>query len=228
MFTQSETWNKIYPEAAIGVLAMSNVSNPKENVSLNEQKEALEVALRDRFAGYDRATLRALPSIQPYHDYYKRFKKTYHVLHQLESVALKGKPIPKAAALVEAMFMAELKNQLLTAGHDLAIIQVPVGVDVAAGGERYTGISGQEQTTKQGDMMIADAQGIISSIIYGPDRRTCIRAKTWQALFTVYAPRGIEREAIQSHLRDIEAYVRLISPTAEVMLQNVFGKGENQ
>lgn len=228
MFTQSESWIEIYPEAAIGVLAVGSVTNPKENVSLNEQKEALEAALRDRFSGYDRAALRALPSIQPYHAYYKRFKKTYHVLQQLESVALKGKPIPKAAALVETMFMAELKNQLLTAGHDLAVLQTPVGVDAALGGEQYTGISGREQVTKQGDMMIADAQGIISSIIYGPDRRTCITAKTEQALFTVYAPKGITTEMVQNHLRDIEAYIRLISPEAEILLQNVYGNGGNQ
>jgi DNA/RNA-binding domain of Phe-tRNA-synthetase-like protein len=228
MFTQSEIWNEIYPGAAVGVLAMDNVVNPKESASLNEQKEVLEAGLRERFSGCDRAALRALPSIQPYHAYYKRFKKTYHVLHQLESVALKGKPIPRAAALVEAMFMAELKNQLLTAGHDLAVIRMPVGVDVAAGGERYTGISGREQTTKQGDMMIADAEGIISSIIYGPDRRTCITAKTGQALFTTYAPEGIESEAVQTHLDDIESYVRLVAPEAEVMLKKVFGKGENR
>jgi hypothetical protein len=34
-------------------------------------------------------------------------------------VALKGKAIPRQAALVEAMFMAELENLILTAGHDL-------------------------------------------------------------------------------------------------------------
>ena len=225
MFTQSENWNKKYPAAAIGVLAMSSVANPKENETLNEQKEALELALRDRFAGYDRTALRALPSIQPYHAYYKPFKKSYHVLHQLESVVLKGKPIPRAAALVEAMFMAELKNQLLTAGHDLALIQMPVGVDVAAGGEQYAGISGREQTTKRGDMIIRDAVGIISSIIYGPDRRTAITPKTKQVLFTVYAPKGIQEEAIQTHLRDIETYVRLIAPAAEILLQKVYRSG---
>lgn len=225
MFAQSETWNEIYPGAAVGVLAMNNVANPKEDAALNEQKEALEVALREQFAGYDRAALRALPSIQPYYAYYKRFKKTYHVQHQLESVAIKRKPIPRAAALVEAMFMAELKNQLLTAGHDLAVVQKPVGIDVAAGGEQYVGISGREQVTKQGDMMIADAEGIISSIIYGPDRRTCITAETRQVLFTTYAPQGIEKEALRSHLDDIATYVRLIAPQAEVMLKKVYQSG---
>jgi hypothetical protein len=50
--------------------------------------------------------------IKTYHDYYKRFKKTYHILLQLESIVFKNKSIPKVSSLVEAMFMAELKNLL--------------------------------------------------------------------------------------------------------------------
>jgi DNA/RNA-binding domain of Phe-tRNA-synthetase-like protein len=225
MFAQSESWKMMYPQASIGVLAMSHVANPEESAALNEEKEALETALRARFAGYDRAAFRALPSIQAYHAYYKRFKKTYHVQHQLESVVIKGKPIPRAAALVEAMFMAELKNQLLTAGHDLAVVQQPVAVDVADGSEIFIRINGREQVMKKGDMMIADAQGIISSIIYGPDRRTRITAATEQALFTTYAPRGITVEAVKSHMDDIEAYVRLFAPDAELVLKKVYGNG---
>jgi hypothetical protein len=36
-----------------------------------------------------------------------------------------------------------------------------------------------------GDMMMADGQGVISSILYGPDRRTRITADTRQAIFAV-------------------------------------------
>ena len=74
-------------------------------------------------------------------------------------------------------------------------------------------------------MMIADAQGIISSILYGPDRRTRIMPKTGRALFTVYAPQGIAKDAVQSHMLDIETYVRLIAPHAEVILKKVYGNG---
>jgi hypothetical protein len=35
------------------------------------------------------------------------------------------------AALVEAMFMAELENQLLTAGHDLAEVQGTIRLGIA-------------------------------------------------------------------------------------------------
>jgi len=223
MFTVSETWKITYPDAAVGVLAMGNVVNPRRHPALESRKAELENELRARFADYDRAAFKSLPTILAYNAYYKRFKKTYHVLHQIESVVLKGKSIPRVAALVEAMFMAELKNLLLTAGHDLDVVQMPVGVDVADGSERYVRLNGQEQVMKADDMMIADAQGIISSIIYGPDRRTQITPDTRQALFTVYAPAGIEKQAVRQHLQDIQANVELFAPEAEVMLLETYG-----
>jgi DNA/RNA-binding domain of Phe-tRNA-synthetase-like protein len=138
-------------------------------------------------------------------------------------VALKGQSIPRVAALVEAMFVAELKNLLLTAGHDLDVVRPPVRLDVAVGTERYVRIGGQEQELKAGDMFIADAGGILSSIIYGPDRRTQITPATRRVLFTVYAPPGIEQQAVYDHLHDIEANVRLIASQAVTELLRVYG-----
>jgi DNA/RNA-binding domain of Phe-tRNA-synthetase-like protein len=198
-------------------LALDNVANPPSHAELNRQKTELEAALRAEFAGFSRQDLTALPAIAPYHAYYKGFKKTYHVLQQLESVAFKGKPIPQTAALVEAMFMAELKNQLLTAGHDLDVVQDPIGVDVARGGEQYTGINGRVLEAKQGDMVIADAAGIISSIVYGPDQRTQIRPETRRVLFTVYAPAAITHLQLATHLEDLTVNVRVFSPDAMVV-----------
>ena len=225
MFTVSVAWRTTYPGAAVGVLAMRGVANPKLHDGLDQQKRELEERLRARYASYDRAALRALPQMQAYHAFYKRFKKTYHVQLQLESVVLKGKSIPRVAALVEAMFMAELEDLLLTAGHDLSLVQEPVGVDVADGSERYVRINGQEQQTKAGDMMIADAQSVISSVLYGPDRRTRIVPHTRRVLFTVYAPPGIGERAVHEHLHDIEANVVLIAPGAEVEVLEVIGAG---
>jgi len=225
IFIVSESWKAAYPGAAVGILAMRNVTNPERHAALDQRKEELEYELRSRFSGYDRAALKALPTLQAYEAYYRRFKKTYHVQLQLESIIFKGKPIPRVAALVEAMFMAELRNLLLTAGHDLETLQMPVRIDVSDGTERYIRLNGQEQVLKAGDMMIADAQGVMSSVIYGPDRRTQIRPGTQQVLFTVYAPPGIEEGAVYQHLQDIRANVELIAPNAEVESLEVYGAG---
>jgi DNA/RNA-binding domain of Phe-tRNA-synthetase-like protein len=215
-FSISPAWMSAYPDTFVGVLALENVANPPESPTLDEQKLALETELRDRFGGLSRAELRALPVFQAYEAHYRRFQKSYHVQLQLESVALKGKPIPRVAALVEAMFMAELQSQLLTAGHDLAAIDPPIRLDVANGSEKYTLYNGQEQVLKAGDMYIADRQGVISSIVYGPDKRTRIAQDTSAVLFTVYGVPGISRDAIEKHLADLAANVQLVSPDAQV------------
>lgn len=214
MLTVSETWETTYPGAAVGVLALRNVTNPERHPALEARKADLEARLRARYAGFDRAALKALPQIAAYTAYYKRFKKTYHLLLQLESVALDGKPIPRVAALVEAMFMAELDDLLLTAGHDLALVAPPIRLDVATGSECFVNIAGQENTLKPGDMFIADATGVLSSIIYGSDRRTMITPDTTQALFTTYAPAGIGAEAVREHLEHILENIRLFAPEA--------------
>lgn len=223
MLIVSEAWKRAYPGAAVGVLIMRNVVNPESHAALDKRKEELENQLRARFSDYDRAALKALPTIQAYNAYYKRFKKTYHVQLQLESVIFKGRSIPRMGALVEAMFMAELKNLLLTAGHDLEAVQMPVRLDVAKGGERYIRLNGQEQELKAGDMMMADARGIISCVLYGPDFRTRIIPETRHVLFTVYAPAGIGEQAVYDHLQDIQANVLLVAPEASTESLEVYG-----
>ena len=220
MFSVTEAWKAQYPGAAAGVLAMGNVDNPRSHTAMDRAKEALEAQIRASFASKEE--LRALERLQAYRAYYKRFKKTYHVQLQLESIAFKGKSIPRVAALVEAMFAAELKNCLLTAGHDLDVVEPPVKLDVALGSETFTRINGQEQQLKAGDMFIADTQGVLSAVIYGPDQRTRILPTTRRALFTVYAPPGVGTEAVRQHLQDIEAYARMIAPQAETELLRVY------
>jgi DNA/RNA-binding domain of Phe-tRNA-synthetase-like protein len=217
-----DAWRNSYPDAAAGFLAVSQAANPPEHAALEQRKTALEDELRQRFAGADRASLRERAPLDAYHAYYKRFDKTYHVQLQLESIVFKGKSLPRVAALVECMFIAELKNLLLTAGHDTESLVFPLHLDVASGEERYTLYNGQEQTLKPGDMYISDAQGVISSVIYGPDQRTRIRPETTQAVFTVYAPPGIGESAVRLHLQDIASFVQVVSPQAVIEVMEAY------
>jgi DNA/RNA-binding domain of Phe-tRNA-synthetase-like protein len=216
MFVVSETWKQTWPGAAVGVLAMNGLANPKGHPELERRKAELEEKLRAQYTGLDRAALRSLPVMQAYTAYYKGFKKTYHLQLQLESVVFKNKPIPSMAALVEAMFMAELDTLLLTAGHDLDIVQPPVGIHVADGSEHFVRINGQEQQLKARDMYVADTKGVLSTIIYGPDQRTRITGETRRALFTTYAPPGIGEQAVVEHLQEIRDYALLVAPEAQV------------
>ncbi|MBL8063664.1 MAG: hypothetical protein JNK32_11625 [Anaerolineales bacterium] len=224
MFNITPQWKSTFPGAHAGVLVMRHVSNPAHHATLEKEKTELEERLRSQFAGQDRTGIASHPVLQAYNEYYRRFKKTYHVQLQLESIILKGKPIPSVASLVECMFMAEVKNMLLTAGHDLDVLQLPLTLDATSGSESYILMRGENQTVKAGDMMISDGLGIISNIIYGPDQRTQITANTRNVVFTVYAPNGIDDQAVLSHLQDIRDYIILIEPQAQVELLDVFGE----
>ncbi len=222
MITIADAFRSVYPAARLGMLALSDVANPASHPALEQRKAELEAELRARYGQMDRAGLKELAAIKAYDAYYRRFDKSYHVLLQLESVVLKGKSIPGVAALVEAMFMAELKNMLLTAGHDLDKVVKPLTLGIARGGETFVGIRGKEETLKAGDMMISDGEGVISSVLCGPDARTRISPDTSGVLFTVYAPAGVGEEAVAAHLRDIEDYVRLIAPAARTLTAAVY------
>jgi DNA/RNA-binding domain of Phe-tRNA-synthetase-like protein len=224
MIVVSERWREIYPQAHLGALVMEAVHNPRRHPELQTLKRDTEAELRRRFAGADKASLAALPVMAAYGTYYKRFRKTYHVLLQLRSVALEGKSIPSVAALVETMFLAELRNGLLTAAHDLAATTAPVTLDVAQGDERYVLLNGREQTLKAGDMMMTDANGVICSVIYGSDQRTAIGPGTQRVMFIVYAPQGIGGAAVRAHLEEIETYVRVIAPQAITQELRVYGQ----
>jgi DNA/RNA-binding domain of Phe-tRNA-synthetase-like protein len=228
VFKTTEAWKAAYPHACAGLLVMRAVTNPASQPDLERAKRDLESRLRAQVGGGDRKTLETHSVLPAYAAYYKQFKKTYHVQGQLESIVFKGKSIPSVAALVEAMFIAEMKNLLLTAGHDADRVQLPIVLSVATGQERYTLLRGQEQALKAGDMFMADRAGVISSIVYGPDQRTQINAETRSALFTVYAPGGIEAAAVRAHLQDIRDFVLMASPGATVEMLEVLPTDRNE
>jgi len=223
IFEVTKAWRSAFPEAHTGVLVMQDVVNPASHAGLDSRKETLVEELRLRYEGLERSQLETISNLRVYAAYYKRFKKTYHVQLQLESIVFRGKSIPSVAALVEAMFMAEVKNMLLTAGHDLDALQLPVWLDVTKGTETYILMRGQPQQIKPGDMMISDGAGIISNIIYGPDQRTQIQPDTRNVIYTTYAPAGISKQAVTEHLQDIQEYVRLFSPHARTEMLQIFG-----
>lgn len=220
MLQVTKDWRNAYPGACLGLLAVDGVVNPEFDERLEVRKGELEERLRAQYR--TREDLLACEAVAAYREYYKRFGKTYPVLLQMESVAVKGKPFPRTAALVEAMFMAEVKNGLLTAGHDRERVEAPLILDVAADGERFTGIGSREQNTKAGDMLMRDRAGIVSSVLCGPDDRTRITAATTRALFVAYVPPGVDRLLVERHLDDISANIKLLAPAARTDYCRIF------
>jgi DNA/RNA-binding domain of Phe-tRNA-synthetase-like protein len=215
MIHLSPAWQTERPPVCVGILAVRNVPNCKANPDLMKASRQLEEELRERYGSLDRNGLRELPIYAAYDSFYRRFKKTYHVQLQLETVIFKGKSIQFPSALVGAMFLAELRTGLLTAAHDLGAVGLPLTADIAQGGETYQRLNGDLGELKKGDLFIQDRAGIMSSVIYGPDFRTRISLETNQAIYTTYGPPGIAKKQVLEELEILEGFLRLFAPNLE-------------
>lgn len=204
-------WHAAFPGACVGVLAMSDLENPPRHPELEAVVSDLERELRARFGPMDRDALRAIAPLPAYAAHFKRFGQRYHVALQLESVVHKGKPLPRVAALVEAMFAAELRHLVLTAGHDLVAVSLPLRFGVGTGTERYATPRGDEVAVRPGDMYCADSDGVLSAATTGPAARARISPTTTSAIFVAYGPAGVSPATVEALLTTIEANCRIIS-----------------
>lgn len=192
---------------SIGILAMRNVHGAVDAEAPDHVIKDMESTIRNTYGGMTRKELAGIHPMDVYTSYYKKFGYTYHVLGQLESI-IHGKSIPSGIPLVGAMFTAEMKNMLLTAGHDLDQLALPLGLGTTTGRESYVSLSGKSVATVPGDFMLFDGEGTLSSILRGPAKRACITEQTRNVLLTVYAPHGVEEELIYRHLDNLEYNIR--------------------
>jgi DNA/RNA-binding domain of Phe-tRNA-synthetase-like protein len=210
--TATQNWRQAHPGAYIGLLEVSGVENTGPANTLEAAKRRVEERLRERYQGYTRPDFLALPVMQSYHSYYRRFDKTYHILLQLESVVLKGKSLPRISPLVDANFAAELETLALAAGHDTARLELPLTIDIVRPGETFTQMGGASKTLLPGDMAMRDRLGVTCTILYGQDSRSPITPATSHALYVVYAPPGVGQPAVTAHLQTVLSNIRLFSP----------------
>jgi DNA/RNA-binding domain of Phe-tRNA-synthetase-like protein len=205
---------KKYPSSMFGSLIIRDIQNRKRDETLEEQKRNLERKLREDYVKGDEDSM-----ISYYNSYFKIWRKIYPIEYQIKTLKSGGK-FPQVSVLVDSMFIAELKNRILTSGHDLDEIQGDLKFDVSEGGERYFKINNQEQELKKNDVVLRDREGILASILYGPARRTTITPKTKNVLYFAWCPYPLDEEFIKGHLNEIFLNLKRIfeSITSEIQL----------
>ncbi len=216
----------VYPGAHIGLLQVENVDNTPRPSALDGHKTAVQAALLSQYAGLDRRALLELAILAAYKDYYHGFGNTYHVQLQLESILFKGKSLPAVNPLVDAGFTAEIQTLILTAAHDLDRLVLPLEFSVADGSQQFTQMSGALKTLKANDIYMADASGVVCTILYGQDQQSPIRPATRRALYVAYAPPGIPAGAVQAHLAAVRENVTRFAPQAVFPEARVLGAAD--
>jgi DNA/RNA-binding domain of Phe-tRNA-synthetase-like protein len=203
-FTVRPEVSMLYPSARFGGLTVHNLENLKRDEKLEDAKRALEKEIREEYPdpGDD-------PVIQNYSIYYDKWDKTYPIHYQINSVK-KGRGFPNVSVYVDCMFMAELKNRILTSGHDVDAIQGELVYDLADEGEMYVKLNGETQILVRNDIVLRDNEGVLASVLYGPAARTSIKDDTRSPLYFAWCPHGIPEESIERHLSTICGYLGLV------------------
>jgi DNA/RNA-binding domain of Phe-tRNA-synthetase-like protein len=200
--------------ARMGFVEARGLPALERHPELEARRLELERTLRARHQGQDRKALAALPAMAAFAAHYRPFGQTYHLLAQLESVALKGKSIPSRSCAVTALFMAELKHGVLAAAHDLVRLAGPLRMTAAQAGESYTTLGGRPATTQPGDLVLRHGLGVLSSVLQGPDQDTPVGPGTRDVLYTFYAPAELPEADLAAALDELEACLAAFAPEA--------------
>ena len=223
----SEQLKKRYSTACGGVLFIKNIRNNDSCRILEKVKEETEADLIRRFSSLSREELNSNPVLKAYRAYFKKFKKTYHILLQLESVAKKGRSFPAVNPLVDSCFLAEMNTFVLSAGHDADLLSSPVLFDLSSDNDEFIQINGNAITLKADDIIMKSGGKNVCSVIYGQDKSTVLSTSTENAFFVSYAPEGVPEKYLDENLDLVESYIRSFSPLSETMLKKVFSFGND-
>ena len=175
-------------------------------------------ALREQYRDYVRADVFGQ---NPYFRYFRKFKKTYPVMMQFESVLLKGREFPRWNAVTAVPFLAELETHVLTGTHDVEQLLGPAELYLAQAKEPFAGLRGDLVHTYPGDVCARDEGGIIFSMIAGADARTCARQTSRHVFYPVFGVPGQDPAALRPMQERLAEYARILAPDAEVSCQTI-------
>ena len=106
----------------LGILEVKYPVEGCGRAALHALVERELAALRERYADYDR---KAVFGENPYFRFFRKFKKTYPVMQQFETVMFKGRPFPEEDPVTAVPFLLELTTFVLSGTHDIDRIDGP-------------------------------------------------------------------------------------------------------
>lgn len=193
-----------YPKAIFGGLVARGIPNQRKHDELEKRKRSLEEEIRENYPDVDQDSV-----IRSYDTYYKKWGKTYPIELQVKTIKAGGK-FPQVSTSVDCMFLAELKNRVLTSGHDLDMVEGELRFDVSDEGEEYLKLNGKNQVLPKSDIVLREGREILASVLYGPAKRSSISSDTVNALYFAWCPYKLGEDVVEDHLKDIVSNLELI------------------
>ena len=173
-------------------------------------------AARENNINYDR---KAVFGENHFFRFFRKFKKTYPVLLQFESIIVKGQPFPVNNPVTEVPYLLELTTCMLSGTHDAEQVKGKLELSSGTGKLPFIGMHGREIHTYPGDVVGRDDEGIILSEIAGADDRTCARDGSSHVFYPVFGTPDMPVKDIESAIEKLRRYISVLSPEAEVESQ---------
>lgn len=170
-------------------------------------------ALRERHASYDR---KAVFGENPYVRFFKKFKKTYPVMLQFESVVCKGRAFPFDNPVTAVPFLLEITTQVLSGTHDADHVEGNITLFLSGEKIPFTGLRGGEAHTYPGDFCAQDEGGIVFSEIAGVEVRSRARAESRHVFYPVFGTPGMPESVVTEAAERLASYIRILAPGAGI------------
>jgi DNA/RNA-binding domain of Phe-tRNA-synthetase-like protein len=199
-----------FPELAISIGTINNVSVEKENERIRELKRALYAEAR---AKYDLEKLKENPVVRAYRDFYWKLgidpTKTRPSGEALLRRVLHGDELPTISTAVDAYNLASMKTITPISGFDRDTLSPPFNVRFAEEGEPFTGIGMEKPLALKGNMLVlADTKRVLCIYPHRDADQTKITEKTKNVLLVGYGAPGIAKQQLEEAVLTALNYIK--------------------
>jgi len=172
-----------------------------------EEIERVRRRLTDRYGDMSRKELKKVDALRPYIDYFKKYKKTYHLFLQIESFLHKERGLPFVTPLVSAYFLSEMETGVLASAHDLEKIDGEAALVEASGGETLRLLNGEVRNAPAGDALLVDRSGVLTCVTQGQDVRSTLSPGSRRAAYYVYGPPGVGDDELTAAIAKLQEHL---------------------
>jgi DNA/RNA-binding domain of Phe-tRNA-synthetase-like protein len=188
-----------FPELAISIGTINNVSVERENVEIRELKRALYLEVK---AKHDIEKLKENPVVRAYRDFYWKLgidpTKTRPSGEALLRRVLHGGELPTISTAVDAYNLASMKTIIPISGFDKDRLSPPFNVRFAEDNEPFTGIGTETPTALKSNMLVlADTKRVLCIYPHRDADQTKITEKTKNILLVGYGAPGITEQQLE-------------------------------
>ncbi|MBX5321541.1 MAG: phenylalanine--tRNA ligase beta subunit-related protein [Candidatus Bathyarchaeota archaeon] len=199
-----------FPELAVSIGTINNVSVKRENVEIRELRRALYLEVK---AKHDVEKLKENPVVRAYRDFYWKLgidpTKTRPSGEALLRRVLHGYELPTISTAVDAYNLASMKTIIPISGFDKNRLSPPFNVRFAEDNEPFTGIGTEKPTALKSNMLVlADTKRVLCIYPHRDADQTKITEKTKNILLVGYGAPGITEQQLEEAVGTALNYIR--------------------